>query len=144
MFLLTNSIFYPHLPPVYPLIVLHPSVLLLPDCFLNNSSFPSVPSIYQASPCSLAPRKIFTMGWGLMRWIVSVRSVQLMGTFIPGALNGWLLYYIYSKEIGLVQLMVILQVLVCCLHGSLSPLFDLSSLPSGNKPQVVVSEPQTE
>lgn len=91
-------------------------MLLLPDCFLNNSSFPSVPSIYQASPCSLAPRKIFTMGWGLMRWIVSVRSVQLMGTFIPGALNGWLLYYIYSKDIGLVQLMIILQILVCRLH----------------------------
>lgn len=57
------------------------------------------------------------MGWGLMRWIVSVRSVQLLGTFIPGALNGWLLYYIYSQHIGLVQLMVILQILVCCLPG---------------------------
>lgn len=63
------------------------------------------------------------MGWGLMRWIVSVRSVQLMGTFIPGALNGWLLYYIYSKDIGLVQLMIILQILVCCLHRLLVTAF---------------------
>lgn len=57
------------------------------------------------------------MGWGLMRWIVSVRSVQLMGSFIPGALNGWLLYYIDSKDIGLVQLMIILQILVCRLDS---------------------------
>lgn len=56
------------------------------------------------------------MGWGLMRWIVSVRAVQLMGSFIPGALNGWLLYYIYSKRLGLTQSMIILQILVCCLH----------------------------
>lgn len=52
------------------------------------------------------------MGWGLMRWIVSVRSVQLMGSFIPGALNGWLLYYIFSKRIGFTQSMVVLQILI--------------------------------
>lgn len=62
VFLLTNSIFYPHLRPVYPLIVLHPS--LLPACFLNNSSCPSVPSLYQASPCSLVPRKNLHDGLG--------------------------------------------------------------------------------
>lgn len=57
------------------------------------------------------------MGWGLMRWIVSVRAVQLLGSFIPGALNGWLLYYIYSsKDLGLTQSMIILQILVCYLH----------------------------
>ncbi|KAI7783743.1 hypothetical protein LA080_011452 [Diaporthe eres] len=52
------------------------------------------------------------MGWGLMRWMVSVRSVQLMGSFIPGALNGWLLYYIYSKRIGFAHSMIVLQILI--------------------------------
>lgn len=56
------------------------------------------------------------MGWGLTRWIVSLRAVQLMGSFIPGALNGWLLYYIGHKHIGLSLSMIILQILVCCLH----------------------------
>jgi hypothetical protein len=56
------------------------------------------------------------MGWGLTRWIVSLRAVQLMGSFIPGALNGWLLYYIDHKHIGLALSMIILQILVCCLH----------------------------
>lgn len=60
------------------------------------------------------------MGWGLMRWIVSVRAVQLLGSFIPGALNGWLLYYIYSKKFGLTQSMIILQILVCRLHRLLT------------------------
>lgn len=73
------------------------------------------------------------MGWGLMRWIVSVRSVQLMGSFIPGALNGWLLYYIYSKSIGFSQSMIILQILVCCLHQLLITTPHMSSYPSGLK-----------
>lgn len=71
------------------------------------------------------------MGWGLMRWIVSVRSVQLMGSFIPGALNGWLLYYIYSKRIGFAQSMIVLQILVCCLHRLLITTPNMSSSPSG-------------
>lgn len=56
------------------------------------------------------------MGWELTRWIVSVRSVQLMGSFIPGALNGWLIYFIDHKNIRLAQSMIVLQILVCCLH----------------------------
>jgi hypothetical protein len=73
------------------------------------------------------------MGWELARWIVSLRSVQLMGSFIPGALNGWLLYYINHKEIGLALSMIILQILVGRLHTlgvALIPSFNVSALQS--------------
>lgn len=59
-----------------------------------------------------------------------MRSVQLMGSFIPGALNGWLLYYISSKNIGFAQSMIVLQILVCCLHRLLIITPHMSS-PSG-------------
>lgn len=80
------------------------------------------------------------MGWGLMRWIVSVRSVQLMGSFIPGALNGWLLYYIFSKSIGFEQSMVILQILVCCLHRLLITTPRMFYFPSGLR--TTISSPE--
>lgn len=57
------------------------------------------------------------MGWELARWIVSVRSLQLMGSFIPGALNGWLLYWIDHKGITLAQSMIILQILITLLFS---------------------------
>lgn len=62
----------------------------------------------------MTPYNSFTMGWELTRWIVSLRSVQLMGSFIPGALNGWLLYFIDHKGIPLAESIIILQILVCC------------------------------
>lgn len=59
------------------------------------------------------------MGWALTRWIVSVRLVQLLASFIPGALNGWLLYYIFQNGVGMTQSMIVLQILVCRFHGLL-------------------------
>lgn len=73
------------------------------------------------------------MGWGLTRWIVSVRSVQLLGAFIPGALNGWLLHYIYSQDgVGLAHSMIVLQILVRCLQPAAWSPFNMSSFPSEN------------
>ncbi|ROW03217.1 hypothetical protein VSDG_01214 [Cytospora chrysosperma] len=52
------------------------------------------------------------MGWRLSSWLVLVRLFQLLGSFIPGAMNGWLLYYIYTNHLGLANTMVVLEILV--------------------------------
>ncbi|ROW03121.1 hypothetical protein VMCG_05688 [Cytospora schulzeri] len=52
------------------------------------------------------------MGWRLSSWLFLVRLFQLLGSFIPGAMNGWLLYYIYTNNLGLSNTMVILETLV--------------------------------
>lgn len=68
-----------------------------------------------------------------------MRVVQLMGSFIPGALNGWLLYYIYSKDIGLAQSMIILQILVCCPYRMLIVTLQHVYPPVGAQPAVSVT-----
>lgn len=46
-----------------------------------------------------------------------MRLIQVLGSFIPGAMNGWLLYYITAKNLGPSQLMLVLELLVCSAHS---------------------------
>lgn len=55
------------------------------------------------------------MGPSLSTWLVLVRLVQVLGSFIPAALNGWLLYYIHMNKLGPSNVMLILEILVCFL-----------------------------
>lgn len=61
------------------------------------------------------------MGRTLSGLLVLVRLVQILGSFIPGALNGWLLYYISAKKLGPSQLMLVLELLVCPGYSSALP-----------------------
>lgn len=53
------------------------------------------------------------MGRGLSGWLVLARLFQILGSFIPGAMNGWLLYYISTNKLGPSKLMLVLELLVC-------------------------------
>lgn len=53
-----------------------------------------------------------TMGRRLATGLVAVRSFQVLGSFIPGAMNGWLLYRLYTSNLGPSYLMVVLEILV--------------------------------
>ncbi|KUI70017.1 hypothetical protein VM1G_05485 [Cytospora mali] len=52
------------------------------------------------------------MGWRLSSWLVLLRLFQLLSSFIPGAMNGWLLYHIYTNHLASSETMVILEILV--------------------------------
>lgn len=58
-------------------------------------------------------RQVLKMGWGLSSWLILVRLFQLIGMFVSGAMNGWLVYYIYTNALGLSDRMVIIEILVC-------------------------------
>lgn len=60
------------------------------------------------------------MVWRLSSWLVLVRLFQLLGSFITGAMNGYLLWYIYTNRLGLDKTMIILEILVCLTHSPLS------------------------
>lgn len=53
------------------------------------------------------------MGRRLSGWLVLARLFQILGSFIPGAMNGWLLYYIATNKLGPSKLMLVLEILVC-------------------------------
>lgn len=56
------------------------------------------------------------MGRRLSGWLVLARLFQVLGSFIPGAMNGWLLYYISANKLGPSSLMLVLEILVCIRH----------------------------
>ncbi|ROW03653.1 hypothetical protein VPNG_07221 [Cytospora leucostoma] len=51
------------------------------------------------------------MVWRLSSWLVLVRLFQLLGSFITGALNGYLLWYISTNRLGLDETTIILEIL---------------------------------
>lgn len=53
------------------------------------------------------------MGRRLSIWMVLARLFQVLASFIPGAMNGWLLYYITANKLGPSKLMLVLEILVC-------------------------------
>lgn len=73
---------------------------------IPNSHF--IPYAPGASPY-LSPK----MGRKLSVCFILVRLFQLLGAFIPAAMNGWLLAYIYSNNLGPSKIMLVLEVLVC-------------------------------
>lgn len=42
-----------------------------------------------------------------------LRLFQILAAFIPGAMNGWLTYYLFSSKLGPSILVLVLEVLVC-------------------------------
>lgn len=52
------------------------------------------------------------MGRRLSIWLVLARLFQVLASFIPGAMNGWLLYYITANKLGPSKLMLVLEILV--------------------------------
>lgn len=52
------------------------------------------------------------MGRRLSTWLVVVRLFQVLGSFIPAAMNGWLLYFIFTNKLGSSDVMLILEILV--------------------------------
>lgn len=61
------------------------------------------------------------MGRRLSTWLVLARSFQVLGSFIPGAMNGWLLYYLHANRLGPSNLMFVLEILVWACHFPLAP-----------------------
>lgn len=56
------------------------------------------------------------MGRRLSTWLVLLRLFQVLGSFIPAAMNGWLLYFIYTSKLGPSDVMLILEILVRVIH----------------------------
>lgn len=54
----------------------------------------------------------FTMGRRLSTGLVVVRSFLVLGSFVPGAMNGWLLYYLHANNLHPSYLMLVLEILV--------------------------------
>ncbi|KAJ4393484.1 hypothetical protein N0V93_002696 [Gnomoniopsis smithogilvyi] len=57
------------------------------------------------------------MGRRLSTWLILIRSFQVLGSFVPGAVNGWLLYYLYTNRLGPSELMLLLEVLIAIIFG---------------------------
>lgn len=66
------------------------------------------------------------MGRRLSTWLVLVRVFQVLGSFIPAAMNGWLLYFIFTNKLGPSDVMFVLEILVRLAY-SIVPLSSITS-----------------
>lgn len=52
------------------------------------------------------------MGRRLSTGLILIRVGVLLASFVPGAMNGWLLYYLHANKLGPSDLMLVLELLV--------------------------------
>jgi len=58
------------------------------------------------------------MAWSVSSWMTFTRVFQLLGALAASGLNGFLTAWVYSRNLGLAQNLVVLELLVCHISPS--------------------------